>query len=640
MVFALILMIKNEERILKRCLEAVENVVDYFCILDTGSTDKSVEIANEFLKTRKGCLTVEPFQNFGHNRTVSFQNAQNYLKTQSVDLTTVYGILLDADMVFVPGTLKQQTLGAIGYKIIQLNGNLEYYNSRIVRMDFIWKCIGVTHEYWAGPTENLEKNICYIDDRNDGGCKQDKFQRDAKLLEDGLEANPTDIRYMFYLAQTYKCIGKFKDAIKMYKKRIAAGGWAEEIWHSHYSIGECYLKLKDIPKFEAWMQKAFMYRSCRTESIYQLAKHFREAANHYKSYHYIKIGQQIGFPKNDCLFIESNVYKGWFDYECSIVEFYIHPEKCLRTTIGYMLKLGDYQQNCLSNLKFSVKPVKSTVIKIDLPKPFGDDFNPSAISVLDYPFANVRYVNYWIENGNYLTKDSVDVQTENAYINLETNVVLKMNDSSIDLPRFETRVKGLEDLRIFKECNQLKFTAISVREYQKDAVRVVYGDYNLDGTYSNYKVIDSPTNSVCEKNWVNIPETDEFIYGWNPLRIGKIRNNKCYFIKQHSVPALFSLFRGSSPPIKWEHDWLVLVHFVEYSSPRKYYHCFVRLTKDYQPISVSLPFCFKSSAIEYCISVVNVDNSLIDCFVSFNDSNPHKVSIAFKELEWINLNGN
>ena len=51
MKFALILMIKNEEKILKRCLEAVEKVVDCFCICDTGSTDSTQEVAKEFLKT-------------------------------------------------------------------------------------------------------------------------------------------------------------------------------------------------------------------------------------------------------------------------------------------------------------------------------------------------------------------------------------------------------------------------------------------------------------------------------------------------------------------------------------------------------------------------------------------------------------
>ena len=58
MKLALILMIKNESKILQRCLEAVENVADCFCILDTGSTDNTVEIANKFLETHTGCLTV------------------------------------------------------------------------------------------------------------------------------------------------------------------------------------------------------------------------------------------------------------------------------------------------------------------------------------------------------------------------------------------------------------------------------------------------------------------------------------------------------------------------------------------------------------------------------------------------------
>jgi len=636
MTFALILMIKNESRILQRCLEAVENVVDYFCILDTGSTDNSVEIANEFLKTHKGCVTTDAFKDFGYSRTKSFENAQKYLRNEGLDLTKIYGLLLDADMVFIPGSLKQQTLNAIGYKIIQLNGGLEYYNCRIVRMDYPWKCVGVTHEYWAGPTENMEKNICYIDDKNDGGCKQDKFQRDIKLLEEGLEKEPKNERYMFYLAQTFKCVGRFKDAISMYKKRIAIGGWAEEIWHSHYSIGECYLKLKDLPKFEEWMLKAFAYRPCRTESIYQLARVFREMSQHYKSYHYVKIGQQVPFPKNDSLFIESNVYNGLFDYECSIVEYYIHREKCLRTTIQYMLKLSNFQQNCISNLQFSVKPIRSTMQKLGLPLPFGDDFNPSAISIVDYPFANVRYVNYLPPTkGSYVTRDGSPIQTKNAYVNLESMEYIRMIDIQ---PLFHSPVKGLEDLRLYKYDNKLLFTATSFKEFIENKVGIVHGEYDLqNNTYKNCIGIHSPTNSDCEKNWVNIPGTDEFIYGWNPLQIGKIRNNRFYVNKQYNVPPLFSVFRGSAPAMKWEDDWLVLIHFVEYCQPRKYYHCFVRLAENYEPLSVSLPFCFRSNAIEYCVSTLNINDMFIDCYISLNDTDPHKCRIAYKDLEWIEI---
>jgi hypothetical protein len=77
--FVLVLMIRNEEKILLRCLSAVTDLVSAFCICDTGSTDTSREIAADFLKTHDGCLTTEPWRDFGYNRTVSFKNAQTYL---------------------------------------------------------------------------------------------------------------------------------------------------------------------------------------------------------------------------------------------------------------------------------------------------------------------------------------------------------------------------------------------------------------------------------------------------------------------------------------------------------------------------------------------------------------------------------
>jgi glycosyltransferase involved in cell wall biosynthesis len=88
-------MIKNEEKILKRCLDALVGIVDAFCICDTGSTDTTKDIALEFLKTHDGCLTEEPFKNFGYNRTVSFVNAKQYLNDTKWNLNDTYGLLLD-----------------------------------------------------------------------------------------------------------------------------------------------------------------------------------------------------------------------------------------------------------------------------------------------------------------------------------------------------------------------------------------------------------------------------------------------------------------------------------------------------------------------------------------------------------------
>jgi hypothetical protein len=298
-----------------------------------------------------------------------------------------------------------------------------------------------------------------------------------------------------------------------------------------------------------------------------------------------------------------------------------------------MLQLPDHRENCVSNLKFSVKPVDGKNEKLNLPSPFGEDFTPSAISILNYPMANVRYVNYWTENAEYFTKNNVDVQTENAYVNLETNEFTKMIDSSISLPRFRTNVKGLEDIRLFKQGNQTKFTATSVREYEKDVIRVVTGDYELNGQYENVRVMKSPTNDSCEKNWLPISGTDMFIYSWSPYRIIDSESN---VVKSVQTPPLFSLFRGSAPPIRFEDGWLTLVHFVEYSKPRKYYHLFVKHDIDLIPVALSLPFVFKTANVEYCVSV----SEKLECYVSFADKNPHRVTIDQSSLEWISLGRN
>jgi len=45
---SLCMIVKNEERFLRACLASVSGVVDEINVVDTGSTDRTVEIAREF----------------------------------------------------------------------------------------------------------------------------------------------------------------------------------------------------------------------------------------------------------------------------------------------------------------------------------------------------------------------------------------------------------------------------------------------------------------------------------------------------------------------------------------------------------------------------------------------------------------
>ena len=635
MKLVLVLMVKNESAIIKRCLEAVEGVVDAYCVLDTGSTDNTVEIVDKFLETRVGCVTVEPWKDFGYNRSVSFTRAQAYLKEQCWDLKDTYGLLLDADMIFKVGKLKEQDLTEIGYTIVQVAGTLEYPNTRLVRMDFPWTCVGVTHEYWAGPTKHLPKDIAFIDDRNDGGCKSDKFERDVRLLEGGLEKEPDNGRYMFYLAQSYHCLRRWDDARKMYKKRIVTGGWDEEIWYSHYMVAKCWLELKNVPKFEYWMQKCIALRPSRAESYYQLTKHYREHAKHYKAYQYMLDGKRVP-PSMDSLFIETDVYKYLFDYEATILDYYVQPDrkKGMRTCVDYLLKTDHNRMNVVFNFQFYAQPVwsRQTNLLPLLPKPF-PGYVPSAISVCGYPMANVRYVNYWMEGGEYKTPPGQAVMTENAYVNLETmEVVAKMDDGSVGLPTYPTHVKGLEDVRIYQSTTGLSFIA-TTQEHEEGKVRLLQGRYGTDGVYRESRVMASPHNRHCEKNWLPIQGTDMMIYGWSPFEV----LDRTGIRRSIPTPPMFSAFCGSAPPISVGDKFWTLVHMVEYAKPRKYYHLFVETQSIDKITRITHPFVFRSPAVEYCLSCRLSDPTTVSCYVSFEDANPAQVDIPFGSLEWVSV---
>lgn len=626
MKLVLVLMIRNESRILERCLKAVENLVDAYCITDTGSTDNTCEIARKWLDTHPGRLWEDTWSDFGTNRTLSFKHAKEFVEA-TMDPTTTYGLLLDADMEFVPGRLMEQNLQATGYTIIQIGGNLEYPNTRLIRMDQPGICKSVTHEYWQVDPETLGKDVCFILDRNDGGCKSDKFERDCVLLEKGLREEPDNVRYMFYLAQTYHCMGRHEDSIAMYKRRIEAGGWFEEVWYSHYMVAQEYMAMDNIVEFEAWMQRAIAFHPQRAEAAYKLTRKFRELGQHYKAYHYLEIGSSKPRP-SDSLFIEKDIYEGLFDYERSILDYYVKSDRNegMRSSVRYMLKMGDYVQNVLSNMQFYAVPI-GTVRPLTLPRPFGQEFTPSAISVDVFPLANVRYKNYWMENGQYLTPDGGPVRTRNAYISLTTGEVLaKMDDSTVGLPgKAGCQVLGLEDLRL----NGNIFTA-NTQEYTQngEGPQMIRGIYNWKKqSYDNCEMLKSPDGRHCEKNWLAIPGTNNFIYDWHPLRV---IGDKSFV---HPTPPIFSLFRGSAPPLFRDGEWWALVHLVEYSNPRKYYHCMVIMDRTFKPIRISLPFVFKSPSIEYCVSM-RFTHEGVECYISIQDKDSAVCAIRFDEFRW------
>ena len=238
------MIVKNESKIMTRCLDSASRVIDYISICDTGSTDSTREIIEKWGAEHKIPTTVheEPFKNFGYNRTLSVTLAK---KTYP---EATFLLLLDADMILqVDPNFVKSSLTKDKYSFQQFDAYIKYWNVRLIRSSLDWSCIGVTHEYWDCPTPHVSDSCptLTIDDREDGGCKTDKFERDKRLLTEALQDKTIAVglrsRYMFYLAQTYKDLGEYEDAIRWYGKRIRSKDtFPEETFYAQYRTGTCY----------------------------------------------------------------------------------------------------------------------------------------------------------------------------------------------------------------------------------------------------------------------------------------------------------------------------------------------------------------------------------------------------------------
>ena len=244
------MIVKNESKVILRLLNSVLPIVDSYCICDTGSTDNTIELIETFFEKNNipGRIVKEPFQDFGYNRTFALNAC---IGLPNAD----YLLLLDADMklrinpnVSIPDFKKSITKDA--YYIFQGSDLFFYKNVRILRNDPEYSYWGVTHEFVkttpGSVYEQVDKGLLFIDDIGDGGAKADKFERDVRLLTQGIKDEPGNARYHFYLANSYHDSGQFESAIEFYKKRIDFGGWKEEVWYSYYRIGLCY---KNLNKF-------------------------------------------------------------------------------------------------------------------------------------------------------------------------------------------------------------------------------------------------------------------------------------------------------------------------------------------------------------------------------------------------------
>ena len=296
----LVMIVKNEASVIRRCLDSVKPFIDCWSICDTGSTDDTPSTIEDTLAGIPGELHEVPWENFGHNRTTALKLARGKAD---------YHLMIDADMTLdTPGDFRA-ALAEDAY-LIRYTGPKDYWVERLVSDRHEWEYVGPAHEYIRSQTANRPVKLAdvTVTHHGDESRLREKIERYLALLKRALEEEPDNSRYVFYIAESYRDLDNLAQAIEWYEKRASMGGWDEEVWYSLYQVARLQhrLGLAWPLVLDAYLQ-AYEFRPTRLEPIYHIAKFYRETEHYALAYLFAGKGIGSQYP-DDILFIEKSIY--------------------------------------------------------------------------------------------------------------------------------------------------------------------------------------------------------------------------------------------------------------------------------------------------------------------------------------------
>jgi len=350
----LTMIVKNEKDNMLQLFENIKGKFDYWCIVDTGSTDGTQQIIRDYFAANPvpGELHERPWVNFGHNRTEAFNLADGHGD---------YMWVLDADDR-IHGDLSFKGLILDTYQL-RIGTGFSHWRNQLFRCGLKWEYRGVLHEYAFSPLSKTGARLdgkYHVEARTAGVRSQDpeKYKKDAALLEEALKTEPDNARYWFYLGQSYFDSHDFVNAKRCYERRVQMGGWPEEQFYAAWRVGQCAMALKETDdNVILYMLRAYEIRPNRAESLHNLAEYLRLKNKFALAYCFAKTAASLPFPANDVLFVFRDVYEYRSLDEQGISAYYIGRFAEAAAIFEGILAEGKYppeqRERLVKNLDFS-----------------------------------------------------------------------------------------------------------------------------------------------------------------------------------------------------------------------------------------------------------------------------------------------
>lgn len=273
---SLCMIVRDEEELLGRCLESAWRGVDEIIIVDTGSRDRTKEVA---------ALYTDKIYDFAW--IDDFSAARNFAFAQA---TGDYLLWLDADDVMESGDLdallelKRGLSPEVFVVMMKYHASFDakgcplftYYRERLLKNGVGFKWQGVIHEAITPYGKIIHSDIAVC--HRPGPKKAEHALRNLRIFEkqlaEGRQLNP---REQFYYARELYYHQRYAEAIQAFGGFLAVGqGWVENNIDACQIMAYCHYALGEETQALAALLRSLCYDAPRAELCCDIGKHFLE----------------------------------------------------------------------------------------------------------------------------------------------------------------------------------------------------------------------------------------------------------------------------------------------------------------------------------------------------------------------------
>ena len=281
--------VKNEEAVILRCLKSFAPWCDTWCIVDTGSTDRTMELITNFFAEQKmeGQLHSRPWVDFEFNRNEALDLARAMLGPED------YCLCADADeeLTTQAGFKLPSPMTATKYDVAIEHG-CTFHRPRFYQA-YKYSWAYPTHEALL-PEKGVIEYTVYLDkilikSYTDGARAKDaaRWLRDAASLDAAIAVRERGelwrgrelqlSRLYFYSGNSYYHAGAYEKALEQYTHRIKINEFDQETFQAYYMMAKVKMDMKkDRETIMGAFLQAYAFRPSRYEPIYHLIKYLMD----------------------------------------------------------------------------------------------------------------------------------------------------------------------------------------------------------------------------------------------------------------------------------------------------------------------------------------------------------------------------